>query len=41
MSTTPGLAIEVFADIWCPLHPRRMRTIEEQRARTGRTDVAK
>ncbi len=36
--TTP--VIEVFADIWCPFAHVGLRAIEEQRARTGRTDVA-
>lgn len=40
MNTTPGPTIEVFADIWCPFTHVGLRTIEEQRARTGRTDVA-
>ena len=40
MSTTPGPTIEVFADIWCPFTHVGLRTIEEQRARSGRTDVS-
>ena len=40
MSATSGPVIEVFADIWCPFAHVGLRTIEEQRARTGRTDVA-
>jgi len=40
MTTTPGPTIEVFADIWCPFTHVGLRTIEEQRAQTGRTDMA-
>jgi 2-hydroxychromene-2-carboxylate isomerase len=40
MNTTPGPTIEVFADIWCPFTHVGLRTIEEQRARRGRTDVS-
>ena len=40
MSTTRGPVIEVFADIWCPFAHVGLRAIEEQRARSGRTDVA-
>ena len=40
MSTTPGPTIEVFADIWCPFAHVGLRAIQEQRARSGRTDVA-
>ena len=40
MSTTPGPTIEVFADIWCPFTHVGLRAIQEQRARSGRTDVA-
>jgi predicted DsbA family dithiol-disulfide isomerase len=40
MSTTPGPTIEVFADIWCPFAHVGLRAIEEQRARSGRSDVA-
>jgi predicted DsbA family dithiol-disulfide isomerase len=40
MNTTPGPIIEVFADIWCPFTHVGLRTIQEQRARSGRTDVA-
>ncbi len=40
MSTTTTPVIEVFADIWCPFAHVGLRAIEEQRARTGRTDVA-
>jgi predicted DsbA family dithiol-disulfide isomerase len=40
MSTTTMPVIEVFADIWCPFAHVGLRAIEEQRARTGRTDVA-
>ncbi len=40
MSTTTAPVIEVFADIWCPFAHVGLRAIEEQRARTGRTDVA-
>ena len=39
MSTTRP-AIEVFADIWCPFAHVGLRTIEEQRARADRADVA-
>ena len=40
MSTATGPVIEVFADIWCPFAHVGLRAIEEQRAQTGRTDVA-
>jgi 2-hydroxychromene-2-carboxylate isomerase len=40
MSTTPGPTIEIFADIWCPFAHVGLRTIKEQRARSGRTDMA-
>jgi predicted DsbA family dithiol-disulfide isomerase len=40
MSTATVPVIEVFADIWCPFAHVGLRAIEEQRARTGRTDVA-
>lgn len=40
MRTTTTPVIEVFADIWCPFAHVGLRAIEEQRARTGRTDVA-
>ena len=40
MNTTPVPTIEVFADIWCPFTHVGLRTIGDQRARTGRTDVA-
>ena len=40
MNTTPGPTIEVFADIWCPFTHVGLRTIGDQRARSGRTDVA-
>jgi predicted DsbA family dithiol-disulfide isomerase len=40
MSTTPGPIIEVFADIWCPFAHVGLRAIQEQRARSGRSDVA-
>ncbi|MGP0108134.1 MAG: DsbA family protein [Acidimicrobiales bacterium] len=40
MNTTTMPVIEVFADIWCPFAHVGLRAIEEQRARTGRTDVA-
>jgi predicted DsbA family dithiol-disulfide isomerase len=40
MNTRPGPTIEVFADIWCPFTHVGLRTIEEQRTRSGRTDVA-
>ena len=39
MSTT-GPVIEVFADIWCPFAHVGLRAIEEQRALSGRSDVA-
>ncbi len=35
-----GPVMEVFADIWCPFAHVGLQTIHEQRARTGRTDVA-
>ena len=40
MSTKPIPTIEVFADIWCPFTHVGLRAIDEQRIRTGRTDVA-
>ena len=40
MNTTPAPIIEVFADIWCPFTHVGLRAIDEQRIRTGRTDVA-
>ena len=40
MNTTPGPIIEVFADIWCPFTHVGLRTIEEERARRRRADVA-
>ncbi len=40
MSTKPDSIIEVFADIWCPFTHVGLRAIDEQRTRTGRTDVA-
>jgi len=40
MSTTTGPVIEVFADIWCPFAHVGLRVIEEQRARSGRSDMA-
>jgi len=40
MSAATGPVIEVFADIWCPFTHVGLRTIEEQRARAGRSDVA-
>jgi predicted DsbA family dithiol-disulfide isomerase len=39
MSTSTAPVIEVFADIWCPFAHVGLRAIEEQRARTGRSDV--
>ena len=39
MRPASGPVIEVFADIWCPFAHVGLRTIDEQRARTGRTDV--
>ena len=38
--TTSGSVIEVFADIWCPFAHVGLRTIQEERARAGREDVA-
>ena len=35
-----GPVLEVFADIWCPFAHVGLQTVHEQRARTGRTDVA-
>jgi predicted DsbA family dithiol-disulfide isomerase len=40
MSTTSSSVIEVFADIWCPFAHVGLRTIRDQRARAGRSDVA-
>ena len=40
MSTTTTSVIEVFADIWCPFTHVGLRAIDEERVRTGRTDVA-
>ena len=40
MSTKPASTIEVFADVWCPFTHVGLRAIDEQRTRTGRTDVA-
>jgi 2-hydroxychromene-2-carboxylate isomerase len=40
MSTSPGAVIEVFADIWCPFAHVGLRAVEEQRALSGRVDVA-
>jgi predicted DsbA family dithiol-disulfide isomerase len=40
MSTTTTPVIEVFADIWCPFAHVGLRAIEEERVRTGRSDVA-
>ncbi len=40
MSTTTGSVIEVFADIWCPFAHVGLRAVEEQRALSGRSDVA-
>jgi len=40
MSRQPGPTIEVFADIWCPFAHVGLRAVEEQRARSGRPDVA-
>ncbi len=40
MKATSGPIIEVFADVWCPFTHVGLRTIAEQRARSGRTDVA-
>jgi predicted DsbA family dithiol-disulfide isomerase len=39
MSTTTTAVIEVFADIWCPFAHVGLRSIEKQRAQTGRDDV--
>ncbi len=38
-AATKDPVIEVFADIWCPFAHIGLRAIEEQRSRTGRTDV--
>ena len=35
-----GPVMEVFADIWCPFAHVGLQAIHEQRARSGRTDVA-
>lgn len=40
MCRASGPVIEVFADIWCPFAHVGLRTIREQRVRTGRSDVA-
>jgi predicted DsbA family dithiol-disulfide isomerase len=40
MSRTTGPVIEVFADIWCPFAHVGLRSVEEQRALAGRSDVA-
>ena len=40
MITTTGPIIEVFADIWCPFTHVGLRAVKEQRARSGRDDVA-
>ena len=40
MSATTRPVIEVFADVWCPFAHVGLRTLAEQRARIGRTDVA-
>ena len=40
MRTQHGRIIEVFADIWCPFAHVGLRAIQEQRARSGRSDVA-
>jgi predicted DsbA family dithiol-disulfide isomerase len=40
MSATTGPVIEVFADVWCPFAHVGLRAIEDERARTGRIDVA-
>ncbi len=39
-SATAGSIIEVFADIWCPFTHVGLRFIDEQRQRSGRTDIA-
>jgi predicted DsbA family dithiol-disulfide isomerase len=40
MHTPSNLTIEVFADIWCPFAHVGLRAVDEQRARSGRSDVA-
>src|SRR5271165_5534381 len=40
MSTSTAPVIEVFADIWCPFAHVGLKAIEEQRARSGRSDMA-
>lgn len=40
MVTSSNPVIEVFADIWCPFAHVGLRTVEDQRILTGRTDVA-
>jgi len=40
MSWTAGPVIEVFADVWCPFAHVGLRAVEEQRLRSGRSDVA-
>lgn len=39
MTTTMAPVVEVFADIWCPFAHVGLRAFEEQRVRTGRTNV--
>jgi len=39
MSDPPGHVIEVFADIWCPFTHVGLKAVDEQRTRSGRTDV--
>jgi predicted DsbA family dithiol-disulfide isomerase len=39
-SIVPPAVIEVFADIWCPFTHVGLRFIDEQRQRSGRTDIA-
>jgi len=40
MHTPSNPTIEVFADIWCPFAHVGLRAVDEQRARSGRSDVA-
>ncbi len=39
MSTKIAPVVEVFADIWCPFAHVGLRAIEEERARSGRSDL--
>ena len=40
MNTPSNPIIEAFADIWCPFAHVGLRAVEEQRARSGRSDVS-